>query len=230
MEQGQHPRPGSRDNGLRCPGYLAIGDVDPQVADALLDRLRDAGIAAYVVPSPQPDRIEGAEPAPPTDRLYADTEHVERAADLLAQVSPTPTPTVTSAATVSSSIDFDDAWQSLLGSLQSTTTSTVRPWPASEEVEPGAFATPAAGTLDEDPILDEHFVPPPPPPLPRLRKETIIGLLAMLAGIVILGTNLDGGGITWLAVLAIVTGAGVLIWNVKDGPPRDSGGDDGAVV
>ncbi|MDQ1694696.1 MAG: hypothetical protein QOJ03_49, partial [Frankiaceae bacterium] len=33
------PRRGARDNGLRCAGYVAIGDLDPRVADALLATL-----------------------------------------------------------------------------------------------------------------------------------------------------------------------------------------------
>jgi hypothetical protein len=79
-------------------------------------------------------------------------------------------------------------------------------------------------------MLDEHFVPPPPPPLPKLRKETIIGLLSILGGVLLLGTDFDGGSLVWLAVLAILAGAGTLIWNVKDGPPHDADGDDGAIV
>jgi hypothetical protein len=249
VEYGQGPRSGSRDNGLRCAGYVGIGDLDPRVADALLGTLRDEGIAAYVIPSPraQGGWLEVSAPDQLTDRLYADSERADRARDLLTQehshsapadlAPPAPDP-VTPAAMPPNSpsddptteIDFDSAWQQLLGTLQSTTTQTVRPWPANEEVEPGAYAGAAAGTLDEDPSLNEHFVPPPPPPLPRLRKETIIGLLSMLGGVIILGVNLDGGSLVWLAILAILGGAGTLVWNVKDGPPRDSDDDDGAVV
>jgi hypothetical protein len=247
VEYGQGPRSGSRDNGLRCAGYIAVGDLDPRVADALLDTLRSEGIAAYVVPSPrvQGGWLEISAPGQLTDRLYADAERADRAGELLTQeqgdtapqeqpTGPSRPPLVAPLSTTSEDdspeIDFDSAWNQLLGSLQSTASSTTRPWPASEEVEVGAFATPSPGTLDEDPILDEHFVPPPPPPFPKLRKETIIGLLAILGGIVLLGTNIEDGSLAWLAVLAILAGAGTLIWNVKDGPPRDSEGDDGAVV
>jgi hypothetical protein len=255
VEYGQGPRSGSRDNGLRCGGYVAVGDLDPRVADALLDTLRSEGIAAYVVPSPraQGGWLEISQPGQLTDRLYADSDRVDRARELLMQehgdtapqepsqtgpheqpTAPPGPPLIAPLAAAGDDanpeIDFDSAWNQLLGSLQSTASSTTRPWPASEEVEVGAFATPGPGTLDEDPALDEHFVPPPPPPFPKLRKETIIGLLAILGGIVVLGTRLDGGSLAWLAILAILAGAGTLIWNVKDGPPRDSEGDDGAVV
>jgi hypothetical protein len=249
VEYGQGPRSGSRDNGLRCAGYVAVGDLDPRVADALLDALRSEGIAAYVVPSPraQGGWLEISQPGQLTDRLYADSDRADRATELLTQEheesAPTQPPALpapsgpplvpplpASGTDASPEIDFDSAWNQLLGSLQSTASSTTRPWPASEEVEAGAFATPSPGTLDEDPILDEHFVPPPPPPFPKLRKETIIGLLAILGGIILLGTDFDDGSLAWLAILAILAGAGTLIWNVKDGPSRDSDDDDGAVV
>jgi hypothetical protein len=252
VEYGQGPRSGSRDNGLRCAGYVAVGDLDPRVADALLDTLRTEGIAAYVMPSPrqQGGWLEVTSPGRLTDRLYADASHAQRAGELLAEehgepaADPPPPPAPTpgpppplppeapapSGGEDQPGIDFDTAWQQLLGSLQSTGTSTSRPWPTTEEVEPGAFAAPAAGTLDEDPIFDEHFVPPPPPPLPRLRKETIIGLASILIGLVLLVTNLDDGGFLWLAIIAILAGAGTLVWNLKDGPPRDSDSDDGAIV
>jgi hypothetical protein len=251
-EYGQGPRSGSKDNGLRCAGYVGIGDLDPRVADALLSTLRDEGIAAYVTPSPraQGGWLEVSAPDQLTDRLYADSDRADRARDLLTQerhhsmaqdVAPpdpvvplaplaAPTGDGTGGTDGTSEIDFDSAWQQLLGSLQSTASATTRPWPASEEVETGAFSPPSSGTLDEDPALNEHFVPPPPPPLPRLRKETIIGLLSMLGGVIILGLNLDGGSLVWLAIIAILTGAGVLIWNVQDGPRDDVDGDDGAVV
>ena len=48
--------------------------------------------------------------------------------------------------------------------------------------------------------------------------------------IVILGLHLSGGSFAWLGILAVLIGAGTLILNVPDGPPRDSGDDDGAVV
>jgi hypothetical protein len=258
VEYGQGPRSGSRDNGLRCAGYVAVGDLDPRVADALLQTLRQEGIAAYVTPSPrtQGGWLEVQAPDQLTDRLYADSEHAARAQALLAREREHSGPTETATPSTgplgpaavpvlppagppadrasgdepTTEIDFDSAWQQLLGSLQSTASQPTRPWPASEEVEQGAFAAPAPGTLDEDPVLDEHYVPPPPPPLPRLRKETIGGLAAMVLGILILGLRLSGGSFAWLGILAILLGAATLVWNVKDGPPRDSDGDDGAVV
>jgi hypothetical protein len=82
----------------------------------------------------------------------------------------------------------------------------------------------------EEELDDEHYVPPPPPPLPRLHRKTIAAIASIAIGIVILATNLDGGTFTVLAVLAILAGLGSLVWRMHDGPPTDSGWDDGAVV
>lgn len=228
-EYGQGPRSGARDNGLRCANYVMVGDLDPRIADALLETLRDEGIAAYVTPTPatQGGFLETRHPSRMTDRLYADVDHTDRARELL----PTPDP--------AADIDFDSAWQQVLRSLQSPSSDgESATWPTSEDV---AADTPSRSVPVElpisdyhgyegDPALDEHFEPPPPPPLPRLRRVTIIALIAIVAGILILATNFDGGSLMWLAIVAIVSGVATLIWHMKDGPPIDSGWDDGAVV
>jgi hypothetical protein len=223
MDYGQGPRSGARDNGLRCASYVAVGDLDPRIADSLLAALREEGIAAYVTPTPaqRGGYLELQLPAKLTDRLYADVDHLDRAKALL----PGPDPT--------QEIDFDSAWQQVLSSLQTPSEGALPPWPVSEDVEPGddkpvADSLPIGGTPYEEP--EEHFVPPPPPPLPRLRTVTIVSLLAIVAGLVILVTGFDGGSLTWLAIVAIAGGAGAIVWHMKDGPPIDSGWDDGAVV
>jgi hypothetical protein len=251
-EFGQGPRSGARDNGLRCAGYVAIGDVDPRVANVLLDRLRDEGIAAYVTPTPasQGGALELRLPHRPTDRLFADVQFSERASLLFSaeheapaahasgpieDATPEPDP-IAVPGQPDAEIDFDAAWQQVLGSLQSGGTAQTRPWPASEDV---VAATPAPHGLDvddydaeltNDPAVDEHFEPPPPPPLPRLRKVTIIGWLTILGGILLIVSGLDGGALVWLGALAILAGTATLIWHLKDGPPIDSGWDDGAVL
>jgi hypothetical protein len=101
-------------------------------------------------------------------------------------------------------------------------------------VEPGA-AVPAADTDedddgDDDEEEDEHFEPPAPPPLPRLRPVTIGALVAIVLGLAELATGYLGAEFTPVAVLAVVGGAGSLVWHMRNGPPTDSGWDDGAVV
>ena len=224
MEYGQGPRSGARDNGLRCATYLAVGDLDPRVADSLLDALREEGIAAYVTPTtaPRGGYLESPPPSGLTDRLFADAEHIERARELLPTADPT------------DAIDFDDAWQQVLASLQ-TPSSAAPSWPVSEDVAPGSTASipvelPIGSGAGVDPAEEDHFDPPPPPPLPRLRRVTWIALAAIIAGVVVLITGYDNGQLFWLAIVAIVAGVGTLIWHMKDGPPIDSGWDDGAVV
>jgi hypothetical protein len=246
-QPGSGPRPGARDNGLRCGGYVAAGDLDPRVADALLDALRTEGIAAYASPTPaaRGGYLELKLPDQITDRVYVDTEKSARAMELFAEeqsesshsaASPSAAAPVESPASSvpgPADLDVDAAWQQLLTSLQSPTTAVT--WPAREDVAAGSppatfdadRLSVGAGSYDPE---DEHYVPPQPPPLPKLRPVTLGALACIIGGIVVLITGIDGGGFTWLAWLAIIGGGGALVWYMKDGPPTDSGWDDGAVV
>jgi hypothetical protein len=83
---------------------------------------------------------------------------------------------------------------------------------------------------------EEHFVPPPPPPLnlpadpvSRAAWIGVIGgpLIFLLA--TLLSWRLDG----WMALLAVVGFVGgfvTLVARMKDRPPPEDGGDNGAVV
>jgi hypothetical protein len=219
VDHGSGPGSGARDNGLRCAGYVAVGDLDPRVADDLLETLRLEGIAAYVSPTPgtRGGYLEVQMPAKITDRLYADAERAERASELLAS-----TPREAESET---EIDFDKEWAGLLESLQPNGGASSE-WPARAVAEPAR----AVAGLAPDPATEDHFVPPPPPPLPRLRGVTVASLLAILLGLVVIATNVDGGSLDWLALLAILGGGAALVWHVKEGPPTDSGWDDGAVL
>jgi hypothetical protein len=236
-DAGPGPR-GARDNGLRCAGYVAVGDLDPRVADALLRALREQGIAAYASPTPasRGGYLELRLPQRMTDRLYVDSTQSARARELVereqqdAQADDAATPS-------SGQPDVDAAWQQLLASLQ--TPSVVATWPSRENVaadEPSAvpltqlrFDTDSDDD-ERDELADEHFVPPPAPPFPQLRPITVVSLLAIVIGIAVIVTQVGGGAFEWLGILAIVGGGAALVWHVKDGPPTDSGWDDGAVV
>ena len=231
-------RHGTRDNGLRCGGYVPVADLDPRVADSLLSVLRDAGIAAYAAPTPATTggAMETRLPSRPIDRLWVDDTQVARAKDLIADQTREP--------------DIDAAWQQVLASLQSPSSAPVPPWPVSEDVDapsgttgdtrvirPASAGDASDGDDDElsvsgggDPAEDDHFVPPPPPPFPRLHRKTVAAIASIVVGLVILATNLDGGTFTVLAVLAILGGLASLVWRMHDGPPTDSGWDDGAVI
>lgn len=237
IDRGEGPKPGGRDNGLRATRYAAVGDLDPRVAEAMLDRLLFEGIAAYVVPTPS-DRGGYLEMRPTsnvTDRLYVDETRLTDASGLVAAEHVEVTPTSTEA------LELDDAWQQVLSSLRSSPSDAERPWPAAEDVPRGGDAPSMMDfspydygdtetSVGTDPAQEDHFVPPAAPPLPALRPVTLGSLAAIIVGIVIVVTGLAGGSLEWLGIVAIIGGAVSLVWHVKEGPPEDSGWDDGAVV
>jgi hypothetical protein len=258
VEHGQGPRSGARDNGLRAARYVAVGDFDPRIADAALQSLREEGIAAYVSPTPgeRGGYLEMRLPHQPTDRLYVDEGRAAVACDLLAGdsadataeqvVTERPAPAAEPPAAAvpqgqgpkgpgAADIDVNAAWEQVLLSLRSTETAG-HPWPDSEDVVGPAEGNTAdvvaalsgESRAEEEP--DEHFVPPAPPPLPRLQPPTVISLLAIVAGILVNVTGFDGGDLDWLGIGAVIAGAIGLVWRAKEGPPTDSGWDDGAVV
>jgi len=105
------------------------------------------------------------------------------------------------------------------------------PGPAPQEDEDdgtGTGADPAAA--DEG-----HYIPPEPPPLPEVEPITRIAWIGLLGGpallvvAAVLGWEL-AGPIAFLAVGAFVAGFGTLVTRMKDRPPTDLGGDDGAVL
>lgn len=226
------PGRGTRDNGLRCANYVAIADLDPRVADALLTTLRDNGIAAYAAPTPGSTGgyMETRLPSRLTDRLWVDDRQVAQARRLVdAEAEP-------------AHPDLDTAWQQVLASLQTPTPSPVPPWPVREDVETGGggieshIVRPAV--VEDSAVADavaagpedEHFEPPPPPPLPRLRPATLLSLASVAFGLLILATQWNGGDFDVLGVLFVLGGVANLVYHMRQGPPTDSGWDDGAVV
>jgi hypothetical protein len=232
---------GTRDNGLRCAGYRPVADLDPRVADAMLVTLRTHGIAAYAAPTPAAAGAYGELhlPSVPTDRLWVDGEQVDRARDLLTgetgEAGQTGGPSGADEHAGPPSVDFDAAWQQVLTSLRSPSVREPEPrWPERENVGTEELDVEAAtgGNLGSsyDPADEDHFVPPQPPPLPRLRSVTLAAAAAIGLGLFVLVVNLDGGTFRVPAFVAIIGGAISLVWNMRQGPPTDSGWDDGAVV
>lgn len=224
------PRRGTRDNGLRCANYTPVADLDPRVVDALLATLRDEGIAAYASPTPAAagGAMELRLPSRPIDRLWVDDTQVGRAKDLVERES---SDREAPAESLPRDDDFESAWQQVLASLQSTPGPAPPSWP--EETAELRDAESDADSYEDDsydPADHDHFDPPPPPPLPRPRKVTIGAWAAIAFGLVILITNLDGGSFTFVGILAILAGVVSLVWHMRQGPPTDSGWDDGAVV
>jgi hypothetical protein len=93
---------------------------------------------------------------------------------------------------------------------------------------------PTTGDQDE---LPEQFVPPPPPPLPRLSRQTVLGTLAILAGLVMVVGQpdlvpLDRTSTILLGFATIVGGAVALILRLRPGtePEDTTHPNDGAQV
>jgi len=143
------------------------------------------------------------------------------------------------AAATATPVDFDAAWQQVLTSLRSPSVREPDPrWPAEGAVVGADDDTDldrVADDLDDefagfDPADEDHFEPPTPPPLPRLRSVTVGAIAAIAIGVLTLAFNVDGGAWKYPAFIAIIGGAISLVWNMRQGPPTDTGWDDGAVV
>jgi hypothetical protein len=86
-----------------------------------------------------------------------------------------------------------------------------------------------------DPAGHDDFVPPEPPPLPALSPTAKGAWVALFGGpgylliATVAGWAVPGWG-AFLAIAAFIVGFAVLVIQMGDRPPRDSGPDDGAVV
>jgi hypothetical protein len=108
---------------------------------------------------------------------------------------------------------FDPA---LEAALEATPTDEI---PAQDLAEP----------LDDD---DDHYVPPEPPPLPRPQPATLGAVLLLALGIVMVAfPQLIGMSDQYGLPLGLLCFTGAIVWLVarlRQGPPNDSGWDDGA--
>jgi hypothetical protein len=131
---------------------------------------------------------------------------------------------------------FDDEFERELRATEPTSP-VVPPEPAPEPpatdvARPPGWRTPDT-EWDPDAVAEEeHFVPPDPPPLPRLRKGTVFGIVLLAIGIFLLAgpslIGLEPRIATPLALISMAAGIGWLVLRMRQGPPPDSGWDDGA--
>jgi len=108
-------------------------------------------------------------------------------------------------------------------------------WPTPESAaEPEPAEGPADGETDEDDTAEDegHFVPPEPPPLPRPQPQTIGAAALFLFGVVLLLVpSLIGFSADVSLALGLLAMSGSIVWliaRLRQGPPTDSGWDDGA--
>ena len=150
-----------RDNGFVARHYVPLADLDPRLAEAMLDALKVEGIAAYVVPSTGRlgGYLEVHLPERPRDQLWVDREYHDRATALLdahrvAESSPVEgasdplvadasAPTSADTSADAPSIDAltpstDDAWASIVAAFDSPAFSGAAPWPTAEDLPPDA--------------------------------------------------------------------------------------------
>ncbi|GAA3118373.1 hypothetical protein [Streptosporangium carneum] len=153
--------------------------------------------------------------------------------------------------------DEDEVWRQIVASFNDTAEldAADQPWPDSENL-PAEPPRRVIKQSDEEPLpraeeeftgvgerdgeeTDEddegHYVPPPPPPLPKTDTATKIAWLALFGGpaYLLLSAALNWrlqGWMLFTAVAAFIGGFVALVVRMGDGPPNDSGWDDGAVV
>jgi hypothetical protein len=240
-----------RGNGLTADAYVPLADLTPQLADAMLAALRDAGIAAYAVPAPGElgGYLDVRLPEEPTDRLYADASAREAAEEILESRLPE------LKEDYAASRDEDQIFAEIIASFDRPAVAGETPWPAEENIDESADESaddPAddkdppgdsAGELtltarvvkpateDEDEDEDDHYIPPPPPPLPKPDAMTRFAWIALLGGPIYLVASvfLSWDVPSWAAfaaVAAFIGGFVALVLRMGDDPPED----DGAVV
>jgi hypothetical protein len=156
-------------------------------------------------------------------------------------------------------LDDDEEFRRIVEGFSREDESPVPPWPVSEDVDPPArrpfprrperpsAAEPSRrrtdppgdglpGWVEPEAVEDEgHYEPPPPPPVPRLAPRKLAAVAAVVVGVLLMFAPKlllqdRTAFVLTLGLLLTAGGAGVLVYLMRDAPPRDSGPDDGAVV
>jgi hypothetical protein len=227
-----------RGNGLSADAYVPVADLTPQLADAMLAALREAGIAAYAAPAPGETGgyLDVRLPEEPTDRLYADASAREAAEDILEKRLPE------LREDYAASRDEDQIFAEIVASFDRPADGGDTPWPAEENIEEPAEEAGEESTGDRALTArvvkpasaddDDHYVPPPPPPLPKPDAMTRFAWVALLGGPLYLLASvfLRWDVPSWAAftaVAAFIGGFVALVLRMGDEPPEDN---DGAVV
>lgn len=233
-----------RGNGLTADAYVPLADLTPQLADAMLTALREAGIAAYAVPAPGElgGYLDVRLPEEPTDRLYADADNRQAAQEILDSHLPE------LRKDYAASRDEDQIFAEIVASFDRPSDGET-PWPAMENIDDIIEEKHDDGedTLDESggeraltarvvkPAAsdeEDHYIPPPPPPLPKPDAMTRLAWVALLGGPLYLVASVFlrwqvPSWAAFTAVAAFIGGFVALVLRMGDEPPED---DDGAVV
>jgi hypothetical protein len=227
-------RPGVRANALPAARFVPLSTVDARVSDAVLDVLEDAGVAAYVEPTVGevgPYR-DVRSPTSPKQSLYVDARLSDVAEALLRVELPGLLAELDSSPTVD-----DQLFAAIIAGFDHDPVGPDAGRPSADQArlrrdsddDASSARAPVAESDDDD-----HFVPPPPPPLPALRGLALWGTLALAASFAVLVLlpmfGVDNDGRLVVGILLATAGVAALLWQMRDGPPTDSGPDDGAVI
>ncbi len=145
-----------RDNGFVAPHYVPLADLDPRLADAMLEVLRAARIAAYVEPSAGHlgGYLEVHLPERPRDRLWVDRERHEEAAALLTERAESPAAAATPPEGRPHDLPDDAVWAQLVAGFDLPSEDVVPRWPVAEDlpyrVETGQAWTTTGDVLSGD--------------------------------------------------------------------------------
>lgn len=240
-------------NGLSAQSYVKLVDVDPPLAEHVLDILRDAGLAGYAEPlagETGPYR-EVRAPDRPTTRIFVDRERVKDARTVVSERLPALRADFHADAAAradaadmarASAAEIDAAWTGIVEGFHSTQAPDPHiERPTSQPPSDGGSGLsarlvrqhsqgPRDYTPPEDPD-DERYVPPPPPPLPRPRDRIdTLAWTGMIAGPTLVVVAFAGNLGAWLAgigFVAFTAGFAASLWRSSS---RRDDDDNGAVV
>jgi hypothetical protein len=232
-----------RTNGLTASAYTPVADIDPRLADALLDELRERGIAAYAEPIAASSMTGLAQPEFVNihERLYVASTGTHEVRQLLEAHDKE----------LVDAANDDLSWAQIVADFDQPVAIDKRVWPSDEEVAEGTTPTLMDSILD-DPVPNpnatdehdretedhrdtgDHYVPPPPPPLPSLDPVTQLAWVGTIGGPVLMLVSVLFGlslppFLVGLAIVGFVGGFVTLVArmtsrNVDDDP------DNGAIV
>ncbi|MGI8576375.1 MAG: hypothetical protein ACR2KG_00325 [Nocardioidaceae bacterium] len=228
-----------RSNGLTAASYTPVADLHPRLADALLDELRDRGIAAYAKPAETASTTGFERPEfriDVVDRLYVDAAASAQARQLVLQQDPLLIET-----------NDDLIWAQIVAGFDQPVFDDVPRWPVNEDLDWATPAEPSPQTPPDDESFaaisrgqaadedGERFVPEPPPPLPKLPGSKQLAWLGLVGGpmLLLVSAFFSIALPSWLALIAaggFIGGFITLVATMKDRSDDDFGSDDGAVV
>jgi len=242
-----------RSNGLQASSYSPVADLNPSIAEALLDELKERQIAAYCQPIETPSMSALDRPEFHVEilvRLYVDAAATERVLEMLSSKDP-----------YLLHGNDDLTWAQIVAGYDTPTTTKVVPWPVYEDVDtvapdeaeaptarlpysgldeaaPDAGWTPAVKrrpTRFEEPAEEDRFVPPQPPPLPRLSGADQLGWLGLVGGPVVLVAAAVfslalPSWVTLIAALGFIGGVVSPVVRMDNGDDRLDDPENGAQV